>query len=146
MSISSIPHWVRIGLVLGGLTSVGGPASAYYYSRGGYVRTGSVRYGSVPPQTARSSTSTGSVRYGSTSSGGTLAATYDRDYMARLPQGYHTMPGAGGKTYAYYRSLPRGAQPANLGGTSKYYVNNNVYYKATSFRGTRVYMAVPPPR
>jgi hypothetical protein len=65
--------------------------------------------------------------------------------MARLPQGYHMMPGAGGKTYAYYRSLPRGAAPANLSG-GQFYVHNDMFYKATTYRGSRVYMVVPPPR
>ncbi len=149
MSRSDMRHWLTLALVGAGLVAVSGGADAYYYARGGYVNSGSVRYGTYGTTAARTTPAAGgSVRYGSMYGGTaarTVTATYDRDYLGRLPGGYRTMPGAGGKTYAYYPRLPGGAQAVTVGG-NRYYVRDGVYYKPTTYRGSRVYMAIPPPR
>jgi hypothetical protein len=152
MSKDSIRRWLALTLVVAGLAAISGEIDAAYYVRRGYVGGGSVHYGSSGTATRTTTTNVagGSVHYGSSASGSrtttsTISTTYSSDYMARLPGGYKTMPGAGGKTYAYYSKPPSGAQPTTMGG-SRYYVHNNVYYKPTTYRGATVYMAVPPPR
>ena len=153
MSKDSIRRWLPLPLVVACLAAVSAEVDAAYYVRRGYVRGGSVHYGSTgttATRTTNTSVAAGSVHYGSAAYGShtrtsTISKTYSSDYMARLPGGYRTMPGAGGKTYAYYSRPPSGATPTMVG-SSRYYVHNGVYYKPTKYRGATVYMAVPPPR
>src|SRR5262249_5808551 len=131
---SRIRRQFTLALAVAGLLAVSGGADAYYYGRPGYVSSGSVRYSSYGGAAGRTTNTTaagGSVRYGSAGYGNTMGrataigTTYDRDYIGRFPSGYKTMPGAGGKSYAYYPRLPQGAQPATIGG-NRYYVHNGV--------------------